>query len=48
LLQILGLGESITIVIPEGSIFGKDINTISDESLEAGLKVSNSKLSTLS
>ncbi|KAI1140089.1 hypothetical protein F5Y05DRAFT_306443 [Hypoxylon sp. FL0543] len=36
---LAGLGESITFLIPEGEIFGKERSYISDDELTAGLKV---------
>ncbi|KAI1418305.1 hypothetical protein F5Y13DRAFT_196110 [Hypoxylon sp. FL1857] len=36
---LAGLGESVTFLIPEGEIFGKERSDISDDELTAGLKV---------
>ncbi|KAI0880233.1 uncharacterized protein GGS22DRAFT_175496 [Annulohypoxylon maeteangense] len=35
---LAGLGESITFLVPEGEIFGKERNDISDDEMTAGLK----------
>lgn len=37
--QLVGLGESVTFLVPEGEILGKARSDISDAEMIAGLKV---------
>ncbi len=37
--QLFGLGESITILVPAGEIFGSQLSSLSEGELQVGLKV---------